>query len=472
MNSILYVTSEVSPFAVTGGLGDVMGALPMTIKKEYDSDVRVVCPCYRVVKEKYYSKLKLIQIFNVKVGWRNQYCGIYALESNDVIYYFVDNEYYFNRDTLYGQFDDGERFAFFSKAVLEMIDKIKFYPDILHCNDWQTAYASVLLKYNYNYGKYKDIKSVFTIHNIQYQGIFDNSTLGNIFDVNEAAYPMMDFNYSVNLLKGAVECADYVTTVSKKYSEEIKTDAYSYGLTNILRNNDYKLTGIVNGIDYDINNPETDKLISYNFSSDNLEGKKKNKTEMLKSFGLKNPKRPLVSMITRLVEPKGINIVKDVIEGFIKDDINFVLLGTGDREYEDYFRSLNDKYPDHCKCIISFDKVLAQKIYASSDMFLMPSQSEACGIAQMIASRYGTLPIVHAVGGLYDTIKSCIDNPEGNGFTFADFTSDALKECLKSSILCYNNQVLWNKLIVKVMNVDFSWGNSAKKYMELYNNLK
>lgn len=473
MKSILYVSSEVSPFSSSGGLGDVIGALPKTLY-ELDNklDIRVVSPLYSMVGEKYRSKMKFEKSFNVKVGWRNQYCGVFSMDYENVKWYFIDNEYYFKRDKLYAYYDDGERFSYFSKAVLEMMKQLEFFPDVMHCNDWQTAYSVVLLSKVYSkIEEYKNIKSVFTIHNIQYQGFFGNETLGDIFDIGMDYYCVLDYNHCVNLMKGAVECANKVTTVSPRYSKEIQTEEYSFGLSPILREHSYKLVGLINGIDYDVYNPVTDTIIPYNFSIDDLTGKRKNKKELMKKLGLKHIDYPLISMITRLVEPKGVDLVKDVIDKILQNDVNFVLLGTGDDYYEKYFESLNSKYPGKCKCIISYDRKLAQLIYAGSDIFLMPSKSEACGLAQMIASRYGTVPVVHETGGLYDTIKSYTNSKNGNGFTFVNYNSDELKESIINCLSLYDNTRKWHTLEKKIMQVDFSWKQSANEYLQMYNKI-
>jgi len=350
------------------------------------------------------------------------------------------------------------------------MNAVGFYPDVLHLNDWQTAPAVISLKTGCD-SRFDGVKTVYTIHNIDYQGVFDMSILGDVFGFGESVRSTVEFDGMINLTKGAVECADLVTTVSPKYSKEIQSDEYSHGLGGILTSNSYKISGIINGIDYASNDPENDKDIPYNFTSDNLIGKAKNKAELRRRFGLDDSTdSPVIAMVTRLAEHKGLELVMNIADELISDGMQFVLLGTGENRYEEFFRGFAARHPKKAGISISYDRKLSKLIYAGADMFLMPSKSEACGLAQMIASRYGTVPIVRETGGLYDTIKPY--TPEGgNGFTFAPFNSADMLYTIRLAHSLYNDAEKWNALIKTVMNVDFSWTASAKKYIETYKTL-
>lgn len=464
---ILIAASEALPFASTGGLGDVIGSLPAALVNK-GVDVRVVMPLYASIADVYRERMKYITSTVVKLSWRNQYCGIFELQHNGVTFYFIDNEYYFKRQFMYGGFDDGERFAFFCKAILDIMPHIDFFPDILHTNDWQTALAVVYLKRHYSMiNQYKDIKSVHTLHNIEYQGEYDFASMSDVFDISNDDGALMDYEGRLNLTKGAVVCCDKFTTVSPSYAEEIKTETFSHGLHHVLNLYNDKITGILNGIDTDYYKPKS-------FNADDLSGKQQTKADLQSNLDL--PVRadvPVVSMITRLVSHKGLDLVVHVLEEFVQADVQFILLGTGDQNYENYFRHLAQQYPDKVKAIIAFDKNLAEQIYSGSDIFFMPSKSEPCGLAQMISSQYGTVPLVREVGGLGDSIKNY--NPEtdeGNGFTFHDYNAHDMLYTLKSAVdMFVNDKETWNKLILKVMKVDFSWNVSAEKYINLYKEL-
>lgn len=472
VKSILYAAGEAQPFASTGGLGDVMGALPATIRRNHpDCDVRAVMPLYSKISDKFRSKMTFLRWITVNLGWRTIYCGIFMLEHEGVKWYFIDNEHYFNRQSLYGDFDDGEKFAYFSLCVLEMMRALDFYPDILHCNDWQTALAVILLKQRYEkISEYSKVRAVFTIHNIQYQGVFGMDNLGDLFSLSVNDKGIVDYNGALNLTKGAVVCADKVTTVSPQYAKEIQTPEYSYGLHYITQMYSYKITGIVNGIDYDAWNPKTDKSLPANYSPRGLKNKSVCKEELQKRLGIEvRPDVPVISMITRLVEPKGVDLVRCVIDEIMKDDVQFVLLGTGDYDYEQFFGSLNSVYGNKYRAIINFDRDLSRLIYAGSDMFLMPSRSEACGLAQMIASRYGTVPIVHETGGLFDTIKPYKNG--GNGFTFANYNAHDMLYVIREAERLYYDKESWKRLQIKAMNTDFTWDKSAESYYTLYDSI-
>ena len=474
MKKILFVGAEVMPFAATGGLGDVLGSLPTALKKEYKEniDIRVVMPLYDAIKAEWRNQMKLEAVFNLQLSWRNLYCGIHSLEKDGVTYYFIDNEYYFKRGALYGYGDDAERYAFFCKAVIEMLGVIGYYPDILHAHDWQAALTLPYLNFEYRWRReYQNIKTVFTIHNIEYQGQFSHDVLSYVFGFDYSDY--LDYNGCVNLMKCAIEMANMVTTVSPRYSEEIKSDEYSHGLAPILNKNAHKLTGILNGIDYKYYNPETDKEIFMNFSSGELDKKVKNKTELQRKLGL--PERedvPLVAIISRLASHKGLDLVREVAYGLVdNNDMQLVVLGKGEAQYEEFFTELERNRNDKVRALMLYDRDLSKRIYAACDIFLMPSKSEPCGLSQMIASRYGAIPVVRETGGLYDSIKGywlLNGTILGNGFTFANYYAGELYERTCAALELYHNKELYPKFAKKIMNTDFSWGTSARKYYMLY----
>ena len=474
MRKILFVGAEVMPFAATGGLGDVLGSLPTALKKEYkdDIDIRVVMPLYDAVKPEWRNQMKLEAVFNLQLSWRNLYCGVLSLVKDDVTYYFIDNEYYFKRGALYGYDDEAERYAFFCKAAVEMLGVLNYYPDVLHAHDWQAALTLPYLNFQYRWRReYQNIKTVFTIHNIEYQGQFPHDVLGYVFGFDYSDY----FEYSgcVNLMKCAIEMANMVTTVSPKYSEEIKGDQYSHGLAPILRNNAHKLTGILNGIDYKYYNPETDKEIYMNFGSGELDKKVENKAELQRSLGLPERKDvPLVAIISRLASHKGLDLIREVAYGLVdNNDVQLVVLGKGEAQYEEFFRELERNRNDKVRALIMYDRDLSKRIYAAADIFLMPSKSEPCGLSQMIASRYGAIPVVRETGGLYDSIKGywlLNGTILGNGFTFANYYAGELYERTTAALELYHNKELYSKFAKKIMDTDFSWGISARKYYMLY----
>ncbi len=470
---ILFVGAEAVPFISTGGLGDVLGSLPQAIAAcDPKADVRVVLPLYQKIKENYASELEYVGNTTVGLSWRNQYCGIFKCEMGGVTYYFLDNEYYFKRASIYGDFDDAERFAFFGKAVLDIMPIIDFYPDILHTNDWQSATSVIYLKRKYYLNPYYcDIKTIYTIHNIDYQGIYSMSILGDVFGLDcFGDRSIVEYNGNINLTKGAIVCSDIVSTVSQRYADEIQTEFYSSGLHYILHQYSDKITGIVNGIDVDYYNPGKDTVIAKSFSSSNLEGKKECKRQLQEMCGLEqNPDIPVVSMISRLASHKGFDLVKFILPEMLELGMQFVLLGTGEHELEEYFKSIQKQYPDKVKIFLEFNKDLSKKIYAGSDIFLMPSKSEPCGLSQMIASIYGAIPVVRETGGLYDTIKPYnVYNGEGNGFTFANYNAHEMKDAVARAIELYKDNKKWSALLKNVMDTDFSWNVSAEKYIELY----
>ncbi len=474
MKSILYAGSEIMPFAATGGLGDVLGSLPAALKrKEPDCDVRAVMPLYAHIKREWREKMTFLKWFNVPLAWRHAYCGVFSLEKDGVTFYFLDNEYYFKRAALYGEYDDGERFAFFSVAVLELMRELNFYPDILHANDWQTAFSVIQLKQNYSWrAEYGKIKAVYTIHNIEYQGVFGKAILGDVFGLGTKDEGIVDYNGNINLTKGAVVCADYVTTVSPTYAREIRTPTYSCGMHVILDQYGYKLDGIVNGIDMAYYDPKTDPDLPFHYSWRGQVGKRQNKAAMQEKFGLDvRPDVPVVAMISRLASHKGFDLVLRIFHDLMQDDVQFILLGTGERGYELFFREAAARYPGKVSINLTYDRKLSKLIYAGADIFLMPSKSEACGLSQMIASRYGTVPVVRETGGLSDTIHPYGPDRAGNGFTFASYNAHDMLHVIREAEGLYRDKENWNALVKKIMRIDFSWDVSAEAYRALYDRL-
>ncbi len=474
MKKILYVGAEVMPFAATGGLGDVLGSLPAAVKrKNPDCDVRVAMPLYGQIKPEWREKMTFVKYMMVPLAWRSLYCGIYSLVKDGVTFYFFDNEYYFKRKALYGEYDDAERFSFFSVAILEMMHVLGFYPDILHANDWQTALAVIKLKRSYaNRPNYKDIKAVYTIHNIEYQGVYSKEILGDVFNLQGSDGEIVDYNGDINLTKGAVVCADYVTTVSPNYAKEIQTEVYSSGLHHILREYSFKIDGIVNGIDMDYYNPQNDPDIPESYYWRALSGKKKNKEALQKQFGLEvNPDVPVIAMISRMASHKGFDLVMAVFDELMQDNVQFILLGTGEPQFETFFAEAAKRYPGKASINLTYNRALSKIIYAGSDLFLMPSKSEACGLSQMISSRYGSVPIVRETGGLFDTIKPYGADRSGNGFTFAAYNAHDMLHVIREAEALYEDKDNWKALVKKVMRVDFSWDVSADKYIACYEKL-
>ena len=469
---VLFAASEAHPFIKTGGLGDVMGALPKSLIK-LGVDARVVIPKYKNIKDELKQKLQFVKWFTVPVGWRNQYCGVFQYQHNEVIYYFIDNEYYFNRDGLYGYFDDGERFAFFNRAVLEFIKQIDWQPDLINCNDWQTGMVPVLLNLEYKKDQfYSRIKTVFSIHNLLFKGSFSPKVLPELFgyDYMPLVNGSVELDGSVSFLKGGLNYCDQITTVSKTYAEEIKTPQYGEGLDGFLRSKSYYLMGIVNGIDYEEFNPQDDKFIFKNFNINSINNKVENKLALQRELGLP-PKKdtPMIGIISRLTHQKGCDLIVNMIDRLLQRDIQVVILGTGDYWYEETFKNLQYRYPDKVSANIKFDNTLAHKIYAATDMFLMPSLFEPCGLGQLIALRYGSIPIVRETGGLRDTVYPYNKyNGVGNGFGFKNFNSNELMQIIEYALTIYNDKNAWNNIIRQAMNSDNSWEKSATQYKWLY----
>lgn len=465
---VLFASSEALPFAMSGGLADVAGALPKALRKRFVG-CRVIMPLYSCVSEEMRQKMTFICNITVPVAWRRQYCGVFEAHVDGVIYYLIDNQYYFKRDGLYGHYDDAERFAFFSRAVLEVIPHIGFTPDIIHCNDWQTALIPAYLNAFYRHDElYRNIKTVFTIHNIQYQGKYGYELTGDVLGLPPECQSLLDYDNCINFMKGAIQCADKITTVSPTYSHEILDPYYSHGLDGILKQFTFKLTGIVNGIDTDVYNPETDSLIYKNYSAGDWAGKAYNKKKLQQELVLpEKPNVPIIGIVTRLVKHKGIDLVKHVFEELLKADIQFAILGSGEWQFETFFHDMAEKYPDKIGLKLGFNAQLAHRIYAGADIFLMPSQSEPCGLAQMVALRYGTIPIVRETGGLNDTIRDSGDG-EGNGFTFKSYNAHDMQNTVWRALSGYSDKKGWNILRRRAMECDNSWGASANAYIRLY----
>lgn len=468
---VIFVGSEAAPFIATGGLADVLGSLPKALAKRGNVEASVIIPLYGNISSEYRKNFEFITNFNVSVGWRWQYAGVFKYSLNGVNFYFIDNEYYFKREgNIYGFYDDGERFAFFSRAALDLIAWLNIYPDVLHCNDWHTAASIIYLKGMY-YGneKFRRIKTVFSIHNIEYQGVFGMDTYTDLFGFPDSLKQFVEFDGAVNLMKGAIEMTDVVSTVSPTYAEEIKNSYYAHGLENIINRNAYKLCGILNGIDTDYYNPETDKFLFANYSVNDLSGKKICKAELQKMLGL--PVRedvPMIAIISRLVSHKGIDLVKGVIESLLSQDVQVVILGKGETSYENFFSHIASCYKGKCAAVIAFNQDLSRKIYSGADIFLMPSKMEPCGLAQMISSRYGTVPVVRETGGLNDSIKP-YTGESGNGFTFHDYNAHDMLYVINEAIRTYYDKNAWETLVKRVMTTDFSWRNQAGEYEKIYN---
>ena len=471
--NIVYVASEVAPFIKTGGLGDVAGSLPAAFA-EAGHQISVFCPLYSAIRAEQRKKLTMVKSCYVQLGWRNQYCGIYHCAQNGVDYYFLDNEYYFARGQIYGEYDDAERFAFFSKAVLDVLPALEIKPDIINCNDWQTALIPVY--YNLMYRgqmDYENIKTVFTIHNIAFQGRFSRDVLEYVFGIDDSNYRsgFMVMDGDVNLMKSAIVASDAVTTVSPTYAEEIQTAYYGHGLDSILRSNSYKLHGIINGIDMDLYDPAKNSSLFASYSPADTAGKLTGKMELLKLCGLEGTdETPVIGMIGRLTDQKGLDLVEAILDELLQDDIRLIVLGKGDHRFEQMFVAAKKRHPEKISVSIMFSEDLANKIYAGSDMFLMPSKTEPCGLAQMIALSFGTIPIVRETGGLRDTVTAFVDYlGTGNGFTFHSYNAHDMLHVIRQACEVYRfNRAAWEKLVVRGMESDFSWKSSAEKYIEVY----
>lgn len=474
--NVVFASAEAAPFVKTGGLGDVAGSLPAALQKA-GANVIVMVPLYGTISDEYKNKMEHVAEFYVSLGWRNEYCGLERLIHNDVTYLFVDNKRYFDRDYPYGFFDDGERFAFFSTAITESLQYLPdgFRPDILHCNDWHTALAPVFLREFYQgMPLYENVSTIFSIHNIAFQGQFSAKVLEDICGlahIPAAAFQLTCGHDAVNFMQGALNYSDAITTVSPTYAGEIQTPAYGEHLDGVLRRRREALQGIVNGIDTDHFNPETDPAIAQNFSVSDRSGKAICKAKLQEELGLTvRDDQPLMTMVTRLTRQKGMDLVTYALDRVLSNGVQVAVLGTGDYEYENALRYFASKYPGQMAARIQFDPALSQRMYAGSDMFLMPSLFEPCGLSQMIAMRYGTLPVVRETGGLKDTvIPYNYETGEGTGFSFANFNGDEMGDAVfRGARLFWDNHDAWNNVVTQAMNQDFSWTRSASKYMDLY----
>lgn len=473
---IVFASAECAPFVKTGGLGDVAGSLPAALVRA-GAEVIVMVPKYATIKDEYKAQMEHFSDFYVSLGWRNEYCGLEKLEHDGVTYMFIDNERYFARDYPYGFFDDGERFAFFSKAITESLQHLPagFECDILHCNDWQTALAPVFLREFYQgLPLYDRVKTVFSIHNVAFQGQFSDTVMEDILGVAHipaAATQLRCDACSINYMLGALHYADAITTVSPTYAGEIQTPEFGEGLDGVLRERSYALQGILNGIDVAAFDPATDKRIAANYTVDDRSGKAVCKAKLQEELGLEvRDDRPLMVMVTRLTRQKGMDLVMYALDRILSGGVQVAVLGTGDRDYEDGLRYFQDKYPGTMAARIEFDPALSQRMYAAADMFLMPSKFEPCGLSQIIAMRYGTLPIVRETGGLKDTVIPYNEfTGEGTGFSFSNFNGDEMGDAVfRAARLFWDNREAWNQLVTQAMSQDFSWTRSADKYLDLY----
>lgn len=473
--NVLFAVSECVPFVKSGGLADVAGSLPKELKRQ-GTDVRVILPKYGTIPAHFKEKMKKKIHFTVRVGWRNQYCGIEELCHEGITYYFVDNEYYFKRDHLYGYGDDGERYAFFTKAVLDFMTAVSYFPDVIHCHDWHTAMIPFLLKYEYGSekGEYRRVRSLFTIHNLHFQGIMPKEALGDLFGLSDVYFnpEQLEFYGAFNFMKGGIVAADKITTVSPTYRREIQTEYFGEKLHGLLQKRSDDLIGILNGIDDHFYNPEHDPVIARNYSchSGLAEGKKENKKALRSFFALPDDEDiPILAMVTRLTKQKGLELVTCVFHEIMTEPVQMIILGTGEPQFEHFFREMEHRYPDKFKAYIGFEENLAHQIYAGSDLFLMPSKFEPCGLGQMIAMRYGTVPIVRETGGLNDTVQSYNEfTGEGNGFSFTNFNAHDMLFTIRRALSFYKNKTIWEILMTRGMKLDFSWAMSAFKYNQLY----
>ncbi|MGL4109948.1 glycogen synthase GlgA [Clostridium sp. LP20] len=469
---VLLVASESHPFIKTGGLGDVVGALPKSLVKN-GNDVRVVIPKYKNINNKIKEKLNFIKWFMVQVGWRSQYCGVFEYKEAGVTYYLLDNEYYFGRDALYGYYDDGERFAYYDRAVLEFIKEINWQPDIIHCNDWHTGMIPVMLKLEYVRDDfYRSIKTVFSIHNMLFQGVFSPEVLPELFgyDMEPFNNGSLEFYGGVSFMKGGINYADKISTVSYTYADEIKTPQYGEKLDGLLRERGYAIKGILNGIDYEEYDPYNDPYIYKSFENGGIEDKQVNKLALQKELSLPvNKDIPMIGIVSRLTNQKGLDLIVNIADRLLQSNIQLVILGTGDNHYEEHFKNVQYRYNDKVSTNIMFDNGLAHRIYASCDMFLMPSLFEPCGLGQLMALRYGAVPIVRETGGLKDTISPYNQyNGVGNGFSFNNFNSNELLMITEYALRIYEDKDRWKSIVSQAMNSNNSWDKSAGEYSELY----
>ena len=470
---ILYATSEAVPFIKTGGLADVAGSLPPALAEE-GAEVAVILPLYQKVKEKFGDQLNFVCYDFVDLAWRHSYCGLFSMEKDGVTWYFVDNEQYFARPNLYGYDDDGERFGFFSRAVIQMLPRMKFWPDVIHCNDWQTALIPIYLKDDgVREEKYRGIRTALTIHNIEYQGRYGAQTLGDLFGLDQGwandGTIMMDGD--VNLIKGAILCADAINAVSPSYANELKLAYFAHRLENIMRQCEYKLTGVLNGIDMKLYDPKNDDRITAKYSIEDMSGKAADKAALQRMMGLREEAdTPVMAIVSRLVSHKGLDLICEVLHDMMELPMQLVILGKGDQKYEEFFSWAAQQYHGRMAVCLDYNEALSMAIYSGADLFLMPSKSEPCGLSQMIAMRYGTVPIVRETGGLKDTVHAYQAwNDSGNGFSFAEYDAQDMLYVIRQAVELYKNEPeAFARLRQRAMEGDFSWARSAKEYLNIY----
>ena len=473
---ILYVTGEAFPFCKTGGLADVAGSLPPALAKNGDQ-VAVILPLYGQIGQLWRQQMTFRRYIYVDLGWRHEYCGLFSLESRGVTWYFVDNEHYFARPRLYGEFDDGERFAFFSKAVIDLLPSLDWMPDVLHCNDWQTALVPVYLKdVATRWPEVRRIRTVFTIHNIEYQGRFGSDTVDQLFGLDRGWYDdgTLQMDGDVNLMKGAMLMADAVTTVSPTYAAQLHDPAYAEGMASVVDMVGWKMHGVVNGIDTDSYDPAADLALPHHYDADHMAGKAACKAALQEELGLAcEPDTPLIAMVTRLVGHKGLDLVQEAMDGIMATGCQFVVLGTGEWRYEDFFRQKAWQYGGRLSAQLAYSEALSRRIYAAADLFLMPSRSEPCGLSQMIAMRYGAVPIVRRTGGLADTVKSCqVGQEDGTGYLFESYDAGAMLDVVGQATGLYRgDRNGFNTVCRRGMTADFTWDRSAVAYRQIYANL-
>ncbi len=473
---ILYVASEAFPFCKTGGLADVAGSLPPALAKNGDQ-VAVILPLYGQIGQQWRQRMTFRRYIYVDLGWRHQYCGLFSLASRGVTWYFVDNEHYFARPRLYGEFDDGERFAFFSKAVIDLLPSLDWMPDVLHCNDWQTALVPIYLKdVATRWEAVRPIRTVFTIHNIEYQGRFGSDTVDQLFGLDRGWYDggTLQMDGDVNLMKGAMLMADAVTTVSPTYAAQLHDPAFAEGLSGVVDMVGWKMHGVVNGIDTDSYDPAADMALAQHYDADHMAGKAACKAALQEELGLAcEPDTPLIAMVTRLVGHKGLDLVQEAMDGIMATGCQFVVLGTGEWRYEDFFRQKAWQYGGRLSARLAYSEALSRRIYSAADLFLMPSRSEPCGLSQMIAMRYGAVPIVRRTGGLADTVKSCqVGQADGTGYLFERYDAGAMLDVAGQATGLYRgDRDGFNAVRRRGMTADFTWDRSAGAYRHIYENL-
>ena len=473
---ILYATSEAVPFCKTGGLADVAGSLPAALA-EQGAEVAVVLPLYQKVREKFGDQLQFICYDYVDLAWRHSYCGLFTLERDGVTWYFLDNEQYFNRPNLYGYGDDNERFGFFSRAVVKMLDHMKFWPEVIHCNDWQTALIPIYLSDDgVREDRYRSIKTALTIHNIEYQGRYGLNTLGDLFGLDQgwANDGTIIMDGDVNLIKGAILCADAVNAVSPTYANELKMAYFAHRLEDIMRQCEYKLSGVLNGIDMKLYDPAADTRITKNYSADDVSGKAENKLALQRMVGLREEAdTPILAIVSRLVSHKGLDLICEVLHDIMELPVQLVILGKGDQKYEEFFHWAAQQYQGRMAVMLDYNEALSMAIYSGADLFLMPSKSEPCGLSQMIAMRYGTVPIVRETGGLRDSVQPYEAwRDAGTGFTFANYASGDMLYVIREAVYLYKDYPeAFARLQGRAMKCDFSWNRSAKEYLRIYDTI-